>query len=96
MFVGWDVAEASVQSGGVEPRDVFDDCELQLASGLPHAVADQLGRGTTEPGGARYGPGVNSATALPPPLLLPAVDRATGGRCDRTAGTEARAVVAAE
>ncbi len=42
VFVWWDVVEASVQSGGVEPRDVLDDRELELASGLPDAVADQL------------------------------------------------------
>ena len=45
--------------------------------------------------GGRCGPGVNSATALPWPLLLPAVDRAIGGRCGRTAGSEAWGVVAA-
>ena len=37
------VAEALVQTGGVEPGDVFDDRQLQLRSGAPHAIADELG-----------------------------------------------------
>ena len=43
VFVGWDVAERPVQSRGVEPCDVLDDRKLELAAGLPDAVADQFG-----------------------------------------------------
>ena len=38
-----DVAEALVQAGSVVPADVLDDRELELASGAPDAVCDQLG-----------------------------------------------------
>ena len=38
----WDVAEALVQAGGVVPGDVLDDRELELCSGSPDAVTDQL------------------------------------------------------
>src|ERR687887_161808 len=39
----WDVAERRVQPAVVEPADVFDDRELELAAGAPDAVGDQLG-----------------------------------------------------
>jgi hypothetical protein len=31
----WDVAEAFVQAGVVEPAEVFDDRELELRAGAP-------------------------------------------------------------
>jgi hypothetical protein len=37
------VAEGLVQSGGVEPGDLFDDRELELRAGAPDAVADEFG-----------------------------------------------------
>jgi hypothetical protein len=37
---GRDVAERLVQPVVVEPRDVGDDGELELAAGSPHAIAD--------------------------------------------------------
>jgi hypothetical protein len=40
---GWDVAERLVESVVVEPADVFDDGELELAAAAPDAVGDQLG-----------------------------------------------------
>lgn len=40
---GWDVTERLVEPPVVEPGDSFDDCELELAAGLPDAVFDQLG-----------------------------------------------------
>jgi hypothetical protein len=32
-----------VQSGLVEPADVFDDRQLELAAGAPDSVGDELG-----------------------------------------------------
>ena len=40
---GRNIAERLMQSGGVEPGDPLDDRELELASGSPDAVGDQLG-----------------------------------------------------
>jgi hypothetical protein len=37
------VTERAVQAAGVEPAEVFDDRELELAAGAPDAVADQFG-----------------------------------------------------
>jgi hypothetical protein len=37
------VAEGLVQTGAVEPADVFDDRQLELAAGAPDAVADEFG-----------------------------------------------------
>jgi hypothetical protein len=38
-----DVAEGLVQTVVVKPADVLDDPELELRSGAPHTVGDQLG-----------------------------------------------------
>jgi hypothetical protein len=35
----WDVAEAFVQAGVVEPAEVFDDRELELRAGAPDGSA---------------------------------------------------------
>jgi hypothetical protein len=43
VFDWRDVTEAFVQAGGVVPADVLDDGELELRSGPPDAVGDQLG-----------------------------------------------------
>jgi tetratricopeptide (TPR) repeat protein len=39
----WKIAEGLVQTVVVEPGDVLDDRELQMAAGAPDAVGDQLG-----------------------------------------------------
>ena len=39
----WDVAEGLVEAVVVEPADVLDDGELELRSGAPDAVGDELG-----------------------------------------------------
>jgi hypothetical protein len=39
----WDVAEALVEAVVVEPADVLDDGELELGSGAPDAIGDELG-----------------------------------------------------
>ena len=40
---GWPVVEVFVEAAVVEPADVLDDRELELASGPPDAVGDELG-----------------------------------------------------
>jgi hypothetical protein len=37
------IAERLMESAVIEPADVFDDGELELGSGAPDAVGDQLG-----------------------------------------------------
>ena len=54
-----DVAERLVQALGVEPRDPFDDRELELGPGAPDAVGDQFGlEGVDEAFGQRVVVGV--------------------------------------
>ncbi|HEX2393300.1 MAG TPA: hypothetical protein VHI77_10330, partial [Solirubrobacterales bacterium] len=63
---GRDVAEGFVQALVVEPADVFDDGELELGSGAPGAVGDQLGlEGVDEALGYR--------------VVIGVADRADGG-----------------
>jgi hypothetical protein len=40
--LGWLVIEGFVQALVVEPRDVLEDCELELAVSRPGPVSDQL------------------------------------------------------
>jgi len=44
-----DVAERLMQALVVEPADVLDGRELELAAGAPHAVGDQLGLSSASP-----------------------------------------------
>ena len=56
---GRDVAERLVQAVVVKPGDPLDDRELELGSGAPHAVGDQLGlEGVDEALGERVVVGV--------------------------------------
>jgi hypothetical protein len=59
----WKIAEGLVQTVVVEPGDVLDDRELQMAAGAPDAVGDQLGlEGVDEALGHRVVVGVADAT----------------------------------
>jgi hypothetical protein len=41
LELGWaNAAERGVEPFGVEPGDGLDDCEFELSSGVPDAVAD--------------------------------------------------------
>jgi hypothetical protein len=60
----WDVTERAVQAVVVEPADVFDNSELELRSGAPDAVGDQLGLEAVD---EALGDGVVVASLTEPP-----------------------------
>jgi hypothetical protein len=62
LELGWGNApERGVEPLAVEPGDVLDDGELELCSGAPDAVADQLGLEQPSP----YGTDSSNTAVLP-------------------------------